>query len=145
MKKLFVLVVALVCLSGSSAVLAKPIGATDNPNDASPAASASATDAAKQEVCNGVTAGQPSADCTGTTGESTITRVLSSVLSLLSWVAGIAAIIMIVLAGLKYITSGGDSSSIASAKTTLIYALVGVVVVAMAQILVHFVIKTAKS
>lgn len=131
MKKFFVLVATLVSLLGgfSSAALA----------------AANPTDAAKQQACIGVTAGQPGADCSGNSGEATITRVLNSVLQIISWIAGIAAIIMIVLAGLKYITSGGDASQIASAKTSLIYALVGVVIVALAQVIVHFVIKTAKA
>lgn len=128
MKKLFVMIIAAMSLLGGGVALA-----------------ASPTDAAKQEVCNGVTAGVPGADCSGTAGESTISRVLNAVLGIISWIAGIAAIIMIVLAGLKYITSGGDSGSIASAKTSLIYALVGVVIVVLAQVLVQFVIKAAKS
>lgn len=109
------------------------------------ALAASPTDAAKAEVCSGVSSGQPGADCSGASGEKTISGVLDAVLQIISWIAGIAAIIMIVLAGMKYITSGGDSSAIASAKTTLTYALVGVVIVALAQVIVHFVLKTAKA
>ena len=51
---------------------------------------------------------------------------------------------MIVYSGYNYITSGGDSGKVSSAKTTLIYALVGLLIAALAQIIVHFVINTAK-
>ena len=49
---------------------------------------------------------------------------------------------MIMVGGFKYITSGGDSGKISSAKATIIYALVGLVIVAMAQFIVRFAIRT---
>jgi hypothetical protein len=55
-------------------------------------------------------------------------------------VVGVIAVIMIIIGGLKYVTSGGDSSAVGSAKNTIIYALVGLVVVALAQALVKFVL-----
>lgn len=93
-------------------------------------------DAPRNEVCQGITGGP----CT-TAGGNDISRVLKAVLSILSWIAGVAAIIMIIISGLKYITSGGDSSSVASAKQSLIYALVGVVIVALSQVIVRFVLS----
>lgn len=131
MKKLLILIAIFASVLGGSGGVAL---AADGP-----------TQAAKDAVCSGVTAGQPGADCSGTGGQQTITKVLNAVLAIISWIAGIAAIIMIVLAGLKYITSGGDSSQVASAKTSLVYALVGLVIAAIAQLLVHFVISTAKA
>ena len=50
---------------------------------------------------------------------------------------------MVIVSGLKYITASGDSSSISSAKNTLIYALVGLAIAALAQIMVHFVLTSA--
>jgi hypothetical protein len=47
---------------------------------------------------------------------------------------------MIIWGGLRYITSGGDSAKITSAKNTIIYALIGLVVVALAQFIVKFVL-----
>lgn len=58
-------------------------------------------------------------------------------------VVGAIAIIMVIYGGFRYITSGGDSGKVGSAKNTLIYAIVGLIIVALAQILVHFVINTA--
>ena len=48
---------------------------------------------------------------------------------------------MVVVGGLKYITANGSSGALASARNTVIYALVGLVIVAIAQVLVHFVIR----
>jgi hypothetical protein len=93
---------------------------------------------AKSDICNGIaTAG---GGCGGSTGTS-LNKVLTFALNTLSLIAGIAAVIMIMVSGFKYITSNGDSGSIASAKTTLIYAIVGLVVVALSQIIVKFVLK----
>jgi hypothetical protein len=47
---------------------------------------------------------------------------------------------MIIIGGLKYITSGGESSNVSGAKNTIIYAIVGLIVVALAQFIVHFVL-----
>jgi hypothetical protein len=55
----------------------------------------------------------------------------------------IVAVIFVIYGGFRYITSGGDSGSVGNAKNTLIYALVGLVIVALAQLIVHYVLSTA--
>lgn len=73
--------------------------------------------------------------------ESALQSVINDVVNYLSIAVGIIAVIMIVFAGYRYITSGGDASKVASAKTTLIYAIIGLIIVALAQIIVKFVIN----
>lgn len=92
---------------------------------------------AKGQVLSGV--GETGGDCNG----SGFTSVLSTVVSIISYIAGALAVIMIIVAGLKYITSGGDSNKIGSAKSTLVYAIVGLVIAALAELIVHFVINVA--
>ena len=48
---------------------------------------------------------------------------------------------MIIVSAFKYITSGGDSNKVASAKSSLIYAIIGLVIVGLAQFIVNFVIE----
>ena len=50
--------------------------------------------------------------------------------------AGLAAVVYLVLGGFKYITSSGDSGKVAAAKQTILYALVGIIFVVLAQVLV---------
>jgi hypothetical protein len=69
-----------------------------------------------------------------------ITSILSTVINIFSLIVGAVSVIMIIIGGLRYITSGGEASNISSAKNTIIYAIVGLVVVALAQFLVHFVL-----
>jgi ABC-type Fe3+ transport system permease subunit len=78
-------------------------------------------------------------DCSG----SGVTRIAAAAVEILSFVAGIAGIIMVILGGFKYITSGGESGKVANAKNTLMYALIGLIVAALAQLMVHYVINTA--
>lgn len=56
-------------------------------------------------------------------------------------VAGIVAIIIIVLGGIRYTSSNGDPGSIKAAKDTILYAVVGLVVVMMAAAITDFVIN----
>lgn len=94
----------------------------------------------KSQVLNGI--GQVAPDCSTTKAQTSLT---SAAVTILSMVVGILAVIMIVYAGLKYVTSGGDSAKVGSAKNTLVYALIGLVVAVLAQVMVHFVINTANA
>jgi uncharacterized membrane protein YuzA (DUF378 family) len=92
---------------------------------------------AKSQALKGI--GATGSDCE----DSGVANVIAAAVRILSLVVGIAAIIMVIIAGLKYITSGGDSGKVANAKSTLIYALVGLVIAALAQFLVNFVFNVA--
>ena len=94
-------------------------------------------DAAKNQICGGLNGA--GTGCGGDSG-SMVQKAVRVAINILSVVAGVAAVIMIIVAGLKYITSGGDPSQVGSAKNTLIYAVVGIVVVAIAQSIVAFVL-----
>lgn len=63
----------------------------------------------------------------------------SVVVEIFSIVIGIAAVLMIVFAGFEYTTSGGDSQKLNTAKNTIIFAVVGLAIAALAQIIVFFV------
>lgn len=75
--------------------------------------------------------------------EATVNRTIRLVINIISFIVGILAVIMIIIGGLKYITSGGDSNNVASAKNTILYAIIGLVIVALAQVIVRFVLEKA--
>jgi hypothetical protein len=56
-------------------------------------------------------------------------------------VAGIVAVIVIVIGGVRYTVSGGDSAGVKAAKDTVLYAVIGLVVVIAAAAITDFVIK----
>ena len=55
-------------------------------------------------------------------------------------VAGAIAVLIIVIAGFRYIVSQGDSSQVAAARNAILYAVVGLVVIMLAFAIVNFVI-----
>jgi hypothetical protein len=77
----------------------------------------------------------------GSAQESRLSGVIKNFVNILSIIVGIVAVIMVIIGGFKYITSGGDSGSITSAKHTIIYAIVGLIIVALAQTIVRFVLS----
>lgn len=79
-------------------------------------------------------------ECEDSEPQNNINRLITSVVNIFSAIVGVIAVIMIVYGGFKYITSGGDSGKISSAQQTIIYAIVGLVIVALAQIIVRFVL-----
>jgi len=93
----------------------------------------------------GSTGGTTTDDCATDASDSSIGTVAGNIVNLLSLVIGAVAVIMIIYAGFRYITSGGESNGVSSAKNSLIYAIIGLVIVVLAQIIVHFVINTAGS
>lgn len=96
----------------------------------------------KEAVCNGVGLTISGGGC-GDSGAQ-VSATISNVINLLLIVVGVIAVIVIIVAGLNFITSGGDSNKVTAAKNTIVYAIIGLVVVAFAEVIVHFVISTAK-
>jgi cytochrome bd-type quinol oxidase subunit 2 len=72
-----------------------------------------------------------------------VNDLIALVINIFSIVVGVVAVIMIIIGGLKYITSSGDSNNVTSAKNTILYAIIGLVVVALAQFIVKFVLAKA--
>ena len=97
-----------------------------------------------EELCRGTNFAASETGDQCSTNESdpnqTLRKVATTIVNILSVVVGIIAVIMIIVGGFKYITSGGDSGNVSGAKNTLIYAIVGLIIVALAQFIVHFVL-----
>jgi hypothetical protein len=80
---------------------------------------------------------------TGAQATKAVNNTITTVINILSVVGGIVAVVFIIIGGFRYITSAGDSSKVGSAKNTILYAVIGLVIVALAQIIVHFVLAKA--
>ena len=132
--KSFIIHAALI-LSLLGAFFVQPVTASAacvNPNTAH-----GQNNGSKNQELNGIS--QTGGDCTDTG----VTNSVSAGVAILSYIAGLTAIIMIVASGFKYATSGGDSNRVSSAKNTLIYALIGAAIAGIAQFLVHYVYNQA--
>lgn len=68
---------------------------------------------------------------------------IQALLNTVYFIAGIVAVIVIIFGGIRYATSAGDSSNVQSAKNTVQYAVIGLVVVIAAAAITDFVIRNA--
>ncbi len=94
---------------------------------------------ATDSACTAITG---NTDCKTSSGVS-VNSLIRTIINILSFVVGVVAVIMVIIGGFNYVTSGGDSNKVSSAKNTIIYALVGLVIVALSQVLVQFVFNQA--
>lgn len=82
-------------------------------------------------------------DCSTTNGATNVDNLIRQVINFFSALVGIVSVVMIIYGGFKYVTSGGDSGNVTGAKNTIVYAVIGLVIVAMAQFIVQFVLDKA--
>jgi hypothetical protein len=67
--------------------------------------------------------------------------IITKATALIGYLAGVSSIILIIVSAIMYVISNGDSSKIKSARDTLIYAVVGLVIVGVSQGLVLFILN----
>ncbi|HSW85245.1 MAG TPA: pilin [Candidatus Saccharimonadales bacterium] len=67
--------------------------------------------------------------------------LLYDITQIVAYIAGAAAVILIIISGLRYITSGGDSNAVGTAKSTLTGAIIGLLVIALASSLITYVVN----
>lgn len=66
--------------------------------------------------------------------------LVKTVVNILLYVLGAIAVIMIIVGGIRYATSGGDASGIKGGKDTILYAVIGLVVAMLAWAIVNFIL-----
>jgi hypothetical protein len=76
----------------------------------------------------------------GATETKTVQSTIKTVVNVLLYVIGVLSVIMIIVGGIKYTISAGDSSKVTSAKNTIMYAVVGLIVAILAYAIVNFVL-----
>ena len=67
--------------------------------------------------------------------------LLARAVDILSLVGGVIAVIVIIIGGTKLIVSGGDSNGIASARRTILFAAISLLIIASAQLLVRLILS----
>jgi hypothetical protein len=79
--------------------------------------------------------GQP-ADLFGADG------VITTLTNVLLFIVGALSVIMLIVGGLRYVVSGGNSTAVTAAKNTILYAIVGLVIAFLAYAAINFVVNT---
>ena len=85
---------------------------------------------------------QKGADSTGQKDSRSAGDLAKDFVNIMLFAVGILAVIMIIWGGIRYVLSGGDSGAVSSAKKTILYAVVGLIVAILAYAIVNFVITT---
>jgi hypothetical protein len=101
-------------------------------------------------VCKGVLSAETGTFESGATIESCAQDaedgfgyLVRRIINIFSIVVGAVSVIMIIIGGFRYIISGGDSAGVSSAKNTILYAVVGLVIVLFAQVIIRFILTNA--
>ncbi|MGH7142139.1 MAG: hypothetical protein ACREF5_01550 [Candidatus Saccharimonadales bacterium] len=82
--------------------------------------------------------GQSNTSSNPLAGPNGLLLIIANVIAI---VAGLAAVIIIIISGLRLVTSGGDPSRAAGARSALIYAIVGLVIIALADTIISLVLS----
>ena len=61
------------------------------------------------------------------------------------YIVGIIAVIMLIIGGIRYVISGGDSKKVTDAKNTILYAIIGLIIAFLSYAIVNFVISALPS
>ena len=130
--KRFLTVVAVLTATLIPSLMVLPAYADTHPNANTP----------QQEVCNGIGLTTTNGGC-GDNGAQ-FSSVITSLINLLLIVIGLVAVVVIIIAGFNFITSGGDTNKVTAAKNTILYAVIGLIIVVFAEAIVHFVIGTVQ-
>jgi len=79
-------------------------------------------------------------DASGAAAKTAVGDYIIAGVNILSILVGVIAVVMIIIGGIKYITSNGDAGNVTGAKNTIMYALIGLIIVALSQVIVKFVL-----
>ena len=67
--------------------------------------------------------------------------IVNTIVNVFLFLVGLLCVIMIIFGGFRYVTSSGDKQKVDSAKNTILYAIVGLIVALIAWALVNWVFQ----
>ncbi len=76
----------------------------------------------------------------GASGQKPLEVRVRDVVNILLFIISAISVIMIILGGIRYVLSNGDSGQISSAKNTVLYAVIGLVIALLAYAIVNFIV-----
>ena len=88
------------------------------------------------DICQGITTGP----ICGSAGSKDLMNIVGIVTDTLMFILGTVSVIVLIIGGIRYTISGGDSTAVGNAKNSILYGVIGIVVALSAYAIVHFVI-----
>lgn len=136
MKRITTIIASLALLAGLSTAVFIPVPAyAANPNSQSLCEGAGGTWKVDNSAPSGGT-------CSNGDGSRTVPGTLQQVTNVLIFLVGAISVLMIIIGGVRYVTSNGEQAGTKSAKDTILYAIIGLVVAFMAYAVVNFVVTS---
>lgn len=132
MKKMLLNVVAavLTIVGLSGVAMASPAAYADGVLNTNPATTyIGGGDASESIVPDGV-------------GNSGLTKTINTAVNVVIGIVGMLAVIMIIMGGISFVTSQGDTAKVTKARNTILYGVVGLIVVLLAFAIVNFVLSS---
>ena len=71
--------------------------------------------------------------------------IFQQITNIMLFIIGVLSVIMLIIGGLRYVISGGNKDAVTSAKNTILYAIVGLIVALLAYAAINFVINVFTS
>jgi hypothetical protein len=84
----------------------------------------------------GAACAKPASGATELFGEG---GIFITITNILLFIIGAIAVVMLIIGGIRYVVSSGDQNAVTSAKNTILYAIIGIVVAFLAYAAVNFV------
>lgn len=79
----------------------------------------------------------------GGTGKG-LKGIIKDVVDILLFIIGVLSVIMLIIGGIRYTTSNGNPEQIKAAKSTIMYAVIGLIIAILAFAIVNFVVNNIK-
>lgn len=79
-------------------------------------------------------------DICGAAKQDDFEKLMKNIINTILLVLGMIAVIMIIVGGIRYVLSNGESAQVQAAKNTVLYSVVGLVIAILSYAIVNFVL-----
>ncbi len=97
---------------------------------------------AAADICGKSGADAAAKEAAGCNDSNSVDSVVKKILAVMYWAVIVLAVIVIIVGGFMYVTSGGDPGKTAKAKVTIAVAVIGLVIAILASAIINFVIDS---
>ncbi len=94
-----------------------------------------------KEICEGSLGVWNGTECTNPKENSTLEARFGNIVNALIFIVGAIAVLMLIIAAIRFATSAGDAEAAKGARNTILYAIIAIVVAILAYAIINFVIK----
>ena len=77
----------------------------------------------------------------GAKGDEDLSESIVRIVNVLLFILGAVAVIVIVIAGFRFVVANGDTNAVSSARNAILYAVVGLIIAILSYAIVNFVVK----